>query len=274
VKEAGELGSITTKSTGKTIPKRDLLLVDQSGVQTRLTLWGKAAEDWAHSGAPTLACRGVKVGDFGGRSLSTLSSSSVLVNPDIPHSHHLRGWFDAEGKDASFAAQAGAGGGGVGGGGGAFRRDEFRTLHDVKEANLGWNEKGDFFSVRATIAHIKPDPVSYPGCPTCNKKVNEIGDKWRCEKCDTSYDAPRYRCAPDRPAAARARLTPCRYMISFAATDYTDQAWLSGFNDAGEVITGITADDLNRLKVCSLTSPRSMPLTPARRRRATRRSGP
>ena len=30
---------------------------------------------------------------FAGRSLSTLNSSMVLKNPDIPEAHELRGWY-------------------------------------------------------------------------------------------------------------------------------------------------------------------------------------
>jgi replication factor A1 len=34
--------------------------------------------------------------------VSTLSSSQIVTNPDIPEAHHLRGWYDAEGHSSQF----------------------------------------------------------------------------------------------------------------------------------------------------------------------------
>jgi len=44
------------------------VLVDQSGYSVRLTLWGKQAEQFQASDSPIVAFKGVKVGDFGGKS--------------------------------------------------------------------------------------------------------------------------------------------------------------------------------------------------------------
>ena len=97
VKEVGELGSITSKATQRPISKRELTLVDKSAYSIRLTLWGKSAETFSTSSAggdnPIMAFRGVKVGDFGGRSLSMVSSSTMMSEPDIPEAFELRGWF-------------------------------------------------------------------------------------------------------------------------------------------------------------------------------------
>jgi replication factor A1 len=68
------------------------MLVDQSGQSVRLTLWGKQAENFSDESQPVVAFKGVKVGDFGGRSLSMFSSATMSVNPDIPEAHGLRGW--------------------------------------------------------------------------------------------------------------------------------------------------------------------------------------
>ena len=37
-----------------------------------------------------------------GRSLSVLNSSQVVINPDIPEAHELRGWFDNVGSTLNF----------------------------------------------------------------------------------------------------------------------------------------------------------------------------
>ena len=50
------------------------------------------ADRFDGSRQPVMAIRGARVSDFGGRSLSVLSSSTVIVNPDIPEAYKLRGW--------------------------------------------------------------------------------------------------------------------------------------------------------------------------------------
>ncbi|KAJ8507485.1 hypothetical protein ONZ45_g10141 [Pleurotus djamor] len=230
VKEAGPLSEIVSKTTNRNIPKRELTLVDKSGYSVRLTLWGKQAESYNVDDAPVIAFKGVRVGDFGGRSLSMVSSSTMNINPDIEEAFALRGWYDSYGADQSFQAHSNAVSMGAGGG---FNKAEMRNLAEVKESQLG-TDKVDYFSTRATIMHIKSDNISYPACPTqdCNKKVVQEGDSWRCEKCDKTFPRPEHR-----------------YIISMAVADWSGQAWLQGFNDVGVTIFGMPANDLVEKKV-------------------------
>ncbi|CCM03614.1 uncharacterized protein FIBRA_05754 [Fibroporia radiculosa] len=233
VKDVGQLGEITSKTTNKTVSKRDLTLVDRSGFSVRLTLWGKQAETFVAEDQPVIAFKGVKVGDFGGRTLSMFSSSTMQVNPDIPDAHALRGWFDAAGVDQNYQAQSSSGGGG-GGSYGQFERAEILPVNTVKEREMGMSDKPDFFLCRATIMHLKTENIAYPACHTdgCNKKVIEGHDGWRCERCDRSWEKPQYR-----------------YIVSLAAADYSGQAWLQGFNDAGQVIfDSKSADEVVEVK--------------------------
>lgn len=41
------------------------------------------------------------------------------------------------------------------------------------------------------------------------------------------------------------------YMIQMAVADYSGQAWLSGFNDVGLTVFGMTANELHDIKVRS-----------------------
>lgn len=50
------------------------------------------AEKFDGSEQPVVAIKGARLSDFGGRSLSTLFSSTVMVNPDIPEAIKLRAW--------------------------------------------------------------------------------------------------------------------------------------------------------------------------------------
>lgn len=118
----------------------------------------------------------------------------MTVNPDHEDAHALLGWFDNEGKETSFQAHSHVNGSsGLGGG---FNRNEMRSITEVKEAELGQADKPEYFSTRATIMHIRGQNIAYPACsgPNCSKKVVEVGNKWRCEKCNLEADEPTYRC--------------------------------------------------------------------------------
>ncbi|KAF8077769.1 hypothetical protein FPV67DRAFT_1775138 [Lyophyllum atratum] len=229
VKDVAPVTEIISKQQNKTIPKRELTLVDQSGYSVRLTLWGKQAEQYNSEDFPVIAFKGVKIGDFGGRSLSMFSSSTMTINPDIKECFALRGWYDSIGAGQAFQAHSNTGGGMMSG----FKRAEMRSINEVKEAQLGQQDKVDYFSTRATIMHIKSDNISYPACqtPGCSKKVVEVNGSWRCEKCNKSFDSPEHR-----------------YIMSMAVADWSGQAWLQGFNEVGLAVFGMAANDLVEIK--------------------------
>jgi replication factor A1 len=210
VHHVGEITEINTKA-GKTAQKRDLTLVDRSSHQCQLTLWGKNAEQWSARDNPVAAFKSLKLSDFGGifflhchifgtagnvsivgRSLSALGGSTFNLNPDIADAHALRGWYDSEGSSATFTGQSSGGGAGARGPL-VFRREEMKTIGEVKASGLGTNDKADYFTSRATIVNIKTENIAYPACKQCNKKVTDTGAGWRCESCDKSWDAPEYR---------------------------------------------------------------------------------
>ncbi|KAG8954188.1 Replication factor A protein 1 [Tulasnella sp. 424] len=228
VSQVGDLTELTSKA-GKTLTKRDITLVDRSKYSVRMTLWGKQAESFHATNNPVMAFKAVKVGDFGGRTLSMVGTSTYQENPDIDVAHLLRGWqvYDGEGQGASFNSQSGAGGGA---GGAQFRRNELMTLSTVKDSTIGQGDNADFFSCRATIMFVKPDTVMYTACPAdkCNKKVTqEPNGDWRCEKCDRNYPEP-----------------DVRYLMTIHVADHTNQLWLQAFNDVGQAIIGMTAKQL------------------------------
>ncbi|PWZ02109.1 putative replication factor-A protein 1 [Testicularia cyperi] len=232
-----ELSEIVSKASQRPVQKRELSLVDQSGRSVRLTLWGKNAETFPNNAGvdekPVIAFKGVKVGDFGGRSLSMFSSSTMTINPDIAEAHMLRGWFDNDGAHSEFKPYTNAGGSG-GAAGGTGNLAERRTIAQVKDENMGMSEKPDYFNVRATVVYIKQDNLYYTACPSdgCNKKVTQDMDgNWRCEKCDRSYPAPEYR-----------------YILSTNVADSSGQMWLSGFNDDATKLIGMTAGELHQLR--------------------------
>lgn len=233
--DVGEVSEIVSKTTSKPYSKRELTLVDETGYSVRLTIWGKNAETFDAQPESVVAFKGVKVSDFGGRSLSLLSSGSMNVNPDIDEAYKLKGWYTASGKTEQFASHANTMST-VGATGGAGKND-LKTIAQVRDENLGMSDDTDWFSIKATIIYVKQDNFAYPACQTtdpqpCNKKVVEVGDQeWRCEKCDKTWPAPKYR-----------------YIMSVNVSDHTGQIWLSCFDEVGAQIMNMPANDVMALK--------------------------
>lgn len=230
LKEIGETSQITSKTTSKPYEKRDLTLVDNTNYSVKLTIWGATAASFDVIPESVVAFKGVKVSDYGGRSLSLLSSGSMTVDPDINEAHKLKGWYEAQGRNDTFSSHSAMSGSiGVAGG----RNDATKTILQIKEENLGMSEIVDYFTTKSTIIFVKQENVAYPACLSegCNKKVIETEQGWMCERCDKTHQRPEYR-----------------YIMSINVSDHTGQIWLSCFDDVGKMILGMNADELMKLK--------------------------
>lgn len=230
LKEVGEVSQITSKSTQKPYDKRDLTLVDESGYSVKMTIWGKTATTFDANPESIVAFKGAKVSDFGGRSLSLLSSGSMMIDPDIPEAHKLKGWYDSDGRTGSYMSHSNMAGVGAASG----RPDTTVTIAQVRDDSLGNNENPDYFSVKGTIIYIRNENFAYAACLNegCNKKVTDMGDgTWRCEKCNVNHPRPQYR-----------------YILSLNVSDHTGQLWLSCFDDVGRIVMGMSADQLMELR--------------------------
>jgi replication factor A1 len=119
---------------------------------------------------------------------------------------------------------------------GAMMEDNYKTLAQIKDENLGHGEKPSYFTTKATITTMKyqDTPFAYPACPTpsCNKKVNEMGPGcFYCEKCQKEYPKCDYR-----------------YLLNIGVSDHTTTTWLSCFNDTAMLMVGHAADEVMRWK--------------------------
>jgi replication factor A1 len=138
VKDCHEVQHLVSKTSQRQLTKRDVTLVDQSNSSVKLTMWGQLAEQFDGTGNPVLACKAVRVSDYQGeKSLSTVGSSQLAMNPDIPESHSLRGWFDGVGR--SVTPQPISVGSGAAGGRGAG--DVRRVLGQIEGDHLGQGDK-------------------------------------------------------------------------------------------------------------------------------------
>ncbi|XP_008794277.2 replication protein A 70 kDa DNA-binding subunit B-like [Phoenix dactylifera] len=228
--------SVRRKSNNEPIPKRDITVADDSNKTVTVSLWNELATnagqellDMADT-TPVVAIKCLKVGDFQGVSLSTVSRSTVLINPDLSESKKLRSWYDSEGKGVPMASI----------GSNFSSKTGFRSLysdriilsHITNDPTLG-QDKPVFFSIKAYVTYIKPDQTMwYRACKTCNKKVTEaVGSGYWCEGCQKNDD----QCS-------------LRYIMVVKVSDHSGEAWLSVFNEQAEKIIGFTADELDRIK--------------------------
>ena len=228
VSQVGEIANITSKS-GNELTKRDIFVADDTGASIKLTLWSDKAVSFSSPPGTIIAIKGARVSDYGGKSLSLVSSSKLEENPDLPEAHRLRGWFDETGGviyqvlTQDFVPGSGTSG-----------PLPKKTFGQLKTENLGVGQPFKF-SNRATVLSIPDkDTFCYPACPgkdpkdptrNCNKKVNEMNGQWVCDKCDGTFPQPKLR-----------------YILSACCSDATGHTWLTLFDDVAQQILGQPAE--------------------------------
>lgn len=225
VKDIFETTDLVSKKTSRPYSKRDILLVDDSGVETRCTLWGDEAKSFDVEPGTVVAFKGLKVSDFGGRSLSALRTSGISPSPDLREAYKLKGWYDAEGRNKEFVKQEVTSSNGE-------TSHRYVPIYKIIEENLGSSQR-EFVSTMASIQFVYRRGLTYPACPSenCNKKViMETNHEWRCEKCDKSYPEPQYR-----------------YIISVRLADgiASDGIRVSIFDALGQKLLGMPAKEIH-----------------------------
>ncbi|XP_045788863.1 replication protein A 70 kDa DNA-binding subunit A [Trifolium pratense] len=228
------------RKNGMETQRRILNLKDNSGRSVELTLWGEFCnregqklQEMVDAGVfPILAVKAGKVNEFSGKSIGSISTTQLFINPDFPEAQSLRSWFDQVGKDsASLSVSKDITHGGP--------KNEIRkTVSQIKDEGLGRSDKPDWITLRAAISFIKTDTFCYTGCPLmigdrqCNKKVIRSGDtKWQCDRCNQEFEECDYR-----------------YLLQAQILDNTGLTWVTAFQEAGEEIMGYSAKDLYVLK--------------------------
>ncbi|KAL3830024.1 hypothetical protein ACJIZ3_018826 [Penstemon smallii] len=229
------------RKNGMETQRRILNLKDQSGRSVELTLWGdfcnregQQLQETVENGTfPVLAVKAGKINDFSGKSIGTISSTQLFIDPDFPEAHSLRDWFDRGGKNTSshsISREFIPGGG---------PRNEIRkSLAQIKDEGLGRSDKPDWITVKATTSFIKTDTFCYTACPLmigdrqCNKKVTKSGNsRWLCDRCNQEFEECDYR-----------------YLLQVQVQDHTGLTWVTAFQEAGEEILGCSAKELYVLK--------------------------
>ncbi|OVA11806.1 OB-fold nucleic acid binding domain [Macleaya cordata] len=228
------------RKNGMETQRRTLVIKDGSSRTVEITLWGefcnkegRELQEMVDSGvSPVLAVKAGKVNDFSGKSIGTISSSQLFINPDFPEASSLRDWFDGGGKNtASLSISRDIIQG--------CQKNEIRkTVSQIKDEGLGRSDKPDWVTVKATVTFIKTDTFCYTACPLmigdrqCSKKVvSSSNNRWQCERCNQEFEECDYR-----------------YLLQAQVQDHTGLTWVTAFQETGEEILGCSAKELYQLK--------------------------
>ncbi|CAN6469440.1 unnamed protein product [Victoria cruziana] len=238
VVSVGQCVTILRKNGMETL-RRVLTLKDMSGRNVELTLWGnfcnkegREVQDLYDSGHhPVLAVKAGRVNDFSGKSVGTISTTQLFIDPDIPESQILKDWFETEGKNSTSQS---------------ISKDVMplyqnvtrKNVSQIKDEGLGRMGKPDWVTIKAALSYIKVDTFCYTACPLmvggrqCNRKVTKAAvGAWHCERCDQDFSECDYR-----------------YILQAQVQDHTGVTWVTAFQESGEEILGCSAKELYLLK--------------------------
>lgn len=239
VTSANPSTSISRKN-GTETRRKILTIKDESERSVELTLWGdfcnqegQEIQEMFDSGIFTIvAVKSGKVNDFIGKSVGTISTSQLFINPDFPEAIKLREWFDGGGKNITSQSISKDAMPGI------SNKDTRKYVSQIKDEGLGRGEKPDWVIVKATVTFIKTDNFCYTACPLmigdrqCGKKVNRVGNgNWCCDRCDREFEECDYR-----------------YLLNVQVQDHSGLAWVKAFQETGEEILGCTAKELYKIK--------------------------
>jgi replication factor A1 len=235
IKNASEAMTLTSKRTGKELLKAELVVGDDSGAEVTCTVWGEKAKTVAQemSANPVVSFRRAKVGDYGGR---TLSSNQYQIQPRVPETQRILNWWNAGGSSSTARSLSS-----TGGGGGRFPTfEERKPISAIKTEQLGYTsaEKPDYISFKGTFSFLKSDKEGgawYTACPRAEEpcknrfKVNQQSDgQYYCEKCNGTFS----NCMR-------------KFIFSGTFSDDSSTTWVSLFNEQAETLfKGMTADQM------------------------------
>ncbi|KAG1357952.1 hypothetical protein G6F62_001142 [Rhizopus arrhizus] len=222
IKDYG-INETVAKTTGRPINKRSLLIVDDTEHPIQLTVWGSVAEEFDSNNTPIIACKGLRVNEYNGRSLSLPTFGTLTKNPSIPEAHHLYQWFNFKKQNIQKLISLKS-----------LKGDKdnlpWINLIQLQNERLNTNYTLDYFMFRGTISYIKHDTIAYPGCPTCAKKLQKKESSWECEQCKKILSVPDWR-----------------YVLFAGISDFSGQSFFTIFDNVAVHIMGMTAAELLKI---------------------------
>lgn len=209
VKESFQPTTIVIKTTQKESSKRDLILIDETG-NIRMTMWGQKTElDYENN--PVIAIKNAKIGEYNGvKTISSIATTQVFLNPDMDRAFELKGWFADRGKDIKIEMPK--------------RSEKHNFIREIKDNEM------EYSYFLGSFMFIKDDSLFYESCISdkCNKKVTKEEDgRFRCEKCNKVFDYCNYR-----------------YLMTVNIGDFSGNLWANLFNEVGSFLFSMNAEEL------------------------------
>jgi replication factor A1 len=194
-----------------TTTKRFATLRDETA-EIELTIWGGHAP--LEVGC-VVACRGLKVGSYNERSLSSTFDSVIQTDPPVERAEVVKAAVASGGEVMRLTNN----------------RGPRMTLADV--ALLGTGARPDWAEVKAVVTSLTRDGCSYVACPETNRKCTEQDDgRWLCEATQRDYD---------RSQVVR------RYTLKMILNDDTGFQWVTAFDASASALLGLSAEELDAL---------------------------
>eukprot|EP01026_Neomeris_dumetosa_P047754 TRINITY_DN4110_c0_g2_i1.p1 TRINITY_DN4110_c0_g2~~TRINITY_DN4110_c0_g2_i1.p1 ORF type:complete len:461 (-),score=50.46 TRINITY_DN4110_c0_g2_i1:396-1778(-) len=238
VLEFGEEGTVKRKSSGEEISRRDLKLLDQSGLTINLTVWNQNVDSLRsienNIGGEEPLIIGVTnctVSDFNGVGLSMNTRSKLVVDPKHEEADKLRNWYKSHGQNIHLKTVADAMG--LMPNRSSRVNQERETLKSVKEEFS--EDEAKYASVFCYVGQIDPEgKLFYQAAPVEHKrKVIEQGaGEYYCE-----YDKQTYK------------EFQWGYAMQVEIIDCSASTQVSLLNEQAEILLGISASALNEMKV-------------------------
>jgi len=245
IKECNDRITITTRK-GTELEKRDVTLVDDSGASITLTMFGKESHDDSVTAVGAVAAfKGVRIGDFGGRTLSTTMSSDIAVNPpNVARAAELSKWWVNGGSNAEIQELSGQRGGGAG----PISMPEKRAfLGDIDSKSLGHGDRPDIITVKATVTRILRSEDRQPWYPACPNEVQVPGGASRkCNKKLVEDGAGEFSCLRPECSSMGAMQPTHRYILPVVLHDSTGSRSVTLFDDEAKLLLGMSASDLKQ----------------------------
>jgi len=232
VQQCNLLEKLTLK--GVQVSRLKFTVADKSKYSIDVVLWGELADSFKDSmlsvfERKVVSIKSAKLCSFRGKFLSSARTTKVDCNPPTKEADELRNCQIPEHILHSLSklpknlkkikSQIKV-----------FNKARFTSLEYFRDTYDDIKQPIAFWTKGFVISITQSDNIYYSSCPTCFKKVTEIGlGTYNCVKCNTVLS----------------RIEK-RYIISLRISDYTNSQWATCFNNVAERILGISADELEK----------------------------
>ena len=266
VGDKGETNYKDTKSGSMLI--RKMFVLDQSNEKMELTLWRNLTK-LNYNNGDILVCKKVRVNDFGGKNLTSITESKIFINPittdfpEITKEIQTLKIFSDQNELNKGNNQDLKNNNNTNNENNNKKKEEIKTniinnnintnLIQKKEYNdkivyidyildemnkyisTDFDHRFPFYKIRATVTHLgHTEKNFYPGCPNreCNRKLTFANGDWICQSCRQSFKNPRYY-----------------YSLNIRVKDCSSEYWVDIFGKPAEMIMNINADDYRNILV-------------------------